>query len=114
MRPFIGELAVGFNQHDFPAVPRDFGAVEFIAAPRGFLMDRFEISGHGGHRFSVRAKTDELRMMPVAPGFAAQNFLRQQRLAPERDESFGIEIFRMEGPQAHFGIAANSAGVREL
>jgi len=46
-------------------------------------------------------KPDELRMVPVAFGFAAQDLLRQQRLAPERDESLRIKIFRVQGPKSH-------------
>ena len=48
--------------------------------------------------FRMRLKPDELRMMAVAFGFPAQNFLREQRLTPQRDESPGVEIFWMHGP----------------
>ena len=42
-------------------------------------------------------------MMPVASGFAPpQNFLRQQRTTPERDQAFGVrDHFRMQRPQPH-------------
>jgi hypothetical protein len=40
-------------------------------------------------------------MIFIAACFAVQNFLRQQRLAPERDESFRVEIFWMERSEPH-------------
>jgi hypothetical protein len=72
-----------------------------ITAPACFLVHRFEEGCYGGDGLCVRLKSDELRMIPVTFGFAAQNFLRQQCLAPERDQPFGIEIFWMQGPQSH-------------
>jgi hypothetical protein len=61
----------------------------------------------------VRLETEELRMMPVTARFIAQDFLRQQRLAPERDQTFGIEIFWVQCPEAHIRSETNSAGPRE-
>jgi len=57
---------------------------------------------NGRDRFWVCLEADELRVMAVAFGFSAQDFLRQQRLAPERDESFGVEIFWVHGPESHW------------
>jgi len=41
-------------------------------------------------------------MVFVTFGRAARDFLRKQRLAPERDESPGVEVFRMQRPEPHF------------
>jgi len=64
-----------------------------VSAPRGFFVDCLQERCHRRDGFWLRLKADQLRMMAVASGFPAQNFLRQQRLTPERDEPFGIEIF---------------------
>lgn len=40
-------------------------------------------------------------MMPVAARLPLQNFLRQERFAPERHQAFRVEVFGMEGPEAH-------------
>jgi hypothetical protein len=61
----------------------------------------------------LRLKSFELRMMPVSLRFAAQDFLRQQRLAPQGYESFGVEIFWVERPQSHCKSETNSAGTGE-
>ncbi len=45
-------------------------------------------------------ETRELRVVAVALGLAAQNFLRQQRLAT-RPPPFGIEMLWMQRPDAH-------------
>jgi len=50
--------------------------------------------------------------MSIPLGRTAQDFLRQQRLAPERDESPGIKIFRVQGPQTHRASLADAAFAR--
>ena len=40
-------------------------------------------------------------MIFIAARFAAQNFLCQQRLAPQSDESLRVEIFWMQRPEPH-------------
>ena len=64
-------------------------------------MHDFEKGGERRDGFGMGLKADELRVAPIALGFAAQNFLRQQRLAPERDEALGVEIFRVQSPESH-------------
>lgn len=101
MRPLVKQLAVGFRQLDFDAAASDFGNIKLIAAADGFVVNRFEKRRNGGGGFCVGAKAVELRMMPVAFGLAAQDFLCQQGFAPEGDQAFGVEIFRVQRPQAH-------------
>lgn len=101
VRPFVKQLAVGFFQKDGFRIPRNFRIVEFIPAPGRLFVHGFEESGERGDRFCVRLETDELRVVAVTFGFAAQDFLRQQCLTPKRDESFGVEIFRVHSPESH-------------
>ena len=77
-------------------------------------MHGFEECRNGRGWFWVRAKADELRMVAVAFGLAAQDFLRQQCLAPECDQSFGVEIFWVHGPESHRGKLTKSAIIGEL
>ena len=101
VRPFVEQLAVGFLQPDCLCAPGNFGTVEGITAVGRLRVHGFEEGGDGCDGFCVRLKTEELRVMAVAFGFAAENFLRQQGLAPESDEAFGVEIFRVQGPESH-------------
>jgi hypothetical protein len=64
-------------------------------------VDCLEIGRDGRNRLCVRLESEELWMVAISLCFAAQNFLRQQRLAPQGDQSFSIKIFRVQGPQAH-------------
>lgn len=77
---------------------RDFGAVKFVAAARGFVVHGFEKGGERGDGIFVRLKPAELRMMSVAFRFSAEDFLGQQRFTPQGDQAFSIEIFWMQGP----------------
>ena len=111
--PFVPQLTLGFIQSDDGANPRDFLTVEPVTAPRGFFVDGLQKCRHRGDRIRLRLKADQLRMMPIAPGFPAQNFLREQRLAPECNEPFGIEIFRVQSPQTHNPSELEFSGRRE-
>jgi hypothetical protein len=111
--PFIQQLRIRFLQTDIHSARPNFGAIEFITAPGCLGMHRLEEGGDGGDGFWVRLKSDELRVMAVTFGFAAKNFLREQGLAPKSDQSFRIEIFRVQGPQTHRQNLTISAGTRE-
>jgi len=72
-----------------------------------------KVSRNYRDRLRVRAKPRELRMMPVAFGFAAEHFLRKQCFAPQRDESAGVQVFRVQRPQSHSENETNSPRRRE-
>ena len=101
MLPFVKQLSVGFFEDDYLRAAADFRAVEFVAAPGRFLVNGFKKGRNGCGRAWMPLKSVELGMMAVALGLAAKDFLRQQCLAPERDEAFGVEVFRMHGPESH-------------
>jgi len=106
MAPFIEQLRAGFADRFGAGRPRDFRAVENVPAARRFGMDGSQVARDRGHRPALRAEAVELRMMPVTAGQSAQNLLRQQALPPQGDQPFGIEIFRVHGPQSHPEIVA--------
>ena len=102
MLPFVKQLLVGCC--DFPAGLRggNFPAVEFVAAPGGFNVNSPEITRNCRHGIGLGAEPGQLRMLPVPPGLVLQNFLREQRFAPQRHQPFGVEIAGMNRPQAHW------------
>jgi len=103
MLPLVKQLPARFRDFSGGFFAPDFLAVKFVAATHCFIancVQKFCQSRRGILRFG---KADELRMMFIAARPAAQNFLRQQRLAPKRDKSLCIEIFRMNRPKPHFG-----------
>jgi hypothetical protein len=99
--PFVKQLAVGFLEHNCFLAAANFRTVEGITASGCFLVHGFQECRDSGDGRRVRLKTDELRMMAVAFGFAAEDLLRQQRLAPKRDQALGVEIFRVQSPEPH-------------
>jgi hypothetical protein len=47
------------------------------------------------------SKPNQLRVMDVTASLAPQDLLRQQTLPPDRQQSFRVEIFGMQRPEAH-------------
>jgi hypothetical protein len=83
VRPFVEQLAIGFGQFHFGSGPTDFGKIKLVAAANCFVVHHRKESRNGGGGLCVRAKPAELRMMFVTLRFPAQDFLRQERFAPE-------------------------------
>ena len=75
--------------------------VEVIPPPSGLGDHVAKIGGDDVARIRVVAKAFQLWMPCVAARPSGQNGLREQALAPERDQPFGIEVLRMERPEAH-------------
>ena len=66
-------------------------------------------------RRSLCAKALQLRMVPVSRGLAPQYRLGEQGFPPQRDQRLGIEMLRMEAPEAHatnIGLAARGCKQR--
>src|ERR1043166_10109672 len=61
----------------------------------------------------MRLKALKLRMMPIATRRASQDFLRQERLAPRGHEPFGVEIARVNCPQAHGRRLKKTEGMKK-
>jgi hypothetical protein len=99
--PFIKQLAARFGHFSPESPSADFGRVKSITALHSLLMQRRQITRQRSGRIGEPGKAAQLRMMPVAAGSTAQNLLRQQCLAPERHQPPGVQVFRMQRPQAH-------------
>jgi hypothetical protein len=90
----------------------DFGAIEGVSASSGLEPYRSEIGIDRAARRGVLAEPLQLRMMPVAPGLAAQYRARQQPFPPKGDETLRVQIMRMYRPQAHVPDGASRRAVR--
>ena len=99
--PFVKQLAARFLDSPAGSPTPDFPSIKFVFAFHGFVVDGFQV-GRQSRRWIFRfRKAEKLRMMFVTARRAAKNLLRQQRLAPERDQSARVEIFRVERPESH-------------
>src|SRR5579859_4563208 len=102
MLPFVLELsACHFQGLSADLAPTDLLRVEAVAPPRGFRLDFPQVGGDGRPGPAVFFETDELGMMLVALGLPREHGLSEQALAPERDQSFGIQVLRMQRPESH-------------
>jgi len=72
-----------------------------ITAARGFAGHVAQIRGNGLKRFGVLAKSRQLRMTRVSSRLTGDDFLGQESFAPERNQSLGVEISRVNSPKAH-------------
>ena len=102
--PFILELAAGFGDLAAGARAGDFGGVEVVAAAGGFVGECGEEGGDGVEGFLLRAEAVELGVVAVAAGFSGEDFLGEECFAPGGDESAGVEVAGVEGPESHGGI----------
>ena len=101
MGPFVCELSGGDGERRGFAGRSDFPLVEGVAAGLGLGVNGLEVRGDGRQLRRMILESLQLRMVAVAARFSTQYRLRQQRFPPQRDQSLGIEVFRMQGPEAH-------------
>jgi len=99
--PFIQKLATGAGYAEGCRLRRYFVTIEGIPPLKGFIENGLEISGDRSERRGMTAKPGELGMAPVSSRIALQHFLRQQRLAPQSDESPRVKILWMKRPESH-------------
>lgn len=99
--PFKGHLPGRYGNRAATSPGRHLRFVEVIPALSGLGDHVAKIRGDYLARVRVVAKAFQLWMPCVAARPSGQNGLREQALAPERDQPFGIEVLRMERPEAH-------------
>lgn len=78
--------------------PPGLGGVEPVPAPSRLGVYAGQIRIDRCQRCGVRAEALELRMMPVAPGAALKNGLGEQGFTPERHQTLGVQVARVNGP----------------
>jgi hypothetical protein len=72
---------------------------EAVGAALRFGKHDAQIGVDGRDGIRLRTEALELRMVAIAAGFAAQDGAREQRFAPDGDETLGVEIARMQRPE---------------
>jgi len=100
MLPFIQKLSIGFHERSGKVRPGYLFSIEMITPGDGFLEDVTQIGGNDRDRPRMLPKPDQLRVMTVARRPSLQHFLSQQCFPPDRNQSFCIEIPRMDSPQS--------------
>ncbi len=101
MFPFEEQLAPRLHQLGRGLPRDDFRFVELIAATRGFVGHSAEVGGNQSEWFSVLPKPRQLRMTCVSSRLAGDDFLSEQTLPPQGDQSLGVEILRVNSPETH-------------
>ena len=101
MRPFEEQLPARFRQADAKPVLQNPRAIEAITPPGGFIGYVMQICANRFDTPPMRTKARELRMVLVAARFAGQHCLGEQPFPPERNETFGIKVPRMNCPKPH-------------
>ena len=99
--PLVKQLASGFFEVGTEPGAGDFGGVEVVASALGFVGEAGQEGGDSRNRARMRAEARELRVFGVAAGSSLQDFLGEEGLAPGGDETFGVEVAGMEGPESH-------------
>jgi hypothetical protein len=78
---------------------------------RCFRANASKVLSERTYRRHLRAKSVQLRVMQVAAGVSPQHCLRQESLSPQRDETAGVKILGVYGPQAHVSHPLRPHGV---
>ena len=78
----------------------EFGAIEVIAACERFLVNVREVGIDRGAARGTLPKPVELRMTPIADRVPTQYLAREQRLTPQRDQALGVQVLRVQRPEA--------------
>lgn len=102
MLPLVEELP--FRLGDRPSGPSgcdDPSRIERVATRRRLIGNGAKVDGDAGHWIVRGAKALKLRVPRVAASATEEHRLCKERLAPECDESGGVEMARVECPETH-------------
>src|SRR5262245_4147706 len=103
MPPFERQLATRSHHPGWSRCPTQLAAVEMITPASRLLVNGPEIGVEASYRLRLRAEADQLGMPAISCGVSAQYRACQQGLAPKGDEAAGIQVFRVDGPDPHYG-----------
>ncbi|KWT74083.1 hypothetical protein ASN18_3347 [Candidatus Magnetominusculus xianensis] len=101
MHPFMKKLPGRFPNGAAPCRCRDAGGVEPVVPPQCLLMHLPKISSHSSDGICLLPEPEQLRVAGIAPGHPLEHLLGQQRLPPQGDQTFGVEIPGVKGPESH-------------
>ena len=111
--PFMLELPARDRQPTGDPGAADPGSVEAVAPVGSLALDGAQILCDCARRSAVLLEAQQLRMPGVAPGLSQKHRLREERLAPESDETFGVEVRRVQAPEPHYVPAGTRAACNE-
>ncbi|MEO5334995.1 MAG: hypothetical protein H7839_23525 [Magnetococcus sp. YQC-5] len=95
------QLPLGLLDSPGRRQPANAGGIEAVFTLLGLQTNPVQIGGDACQRIRLGLEAQQLRMMAVAPGLPTQDRLRQQRLAPDGNQSFGVQVLGMQGPESH-------------
>lgn len=103
MVPLVPELPRGALNLRVRSYRSYFSTVERVPARLGLQKHGSKVSVDRRSRSGVRLESQELGVMAIARRLAPKDRARQKRFTPQGDQALRVEIFRVEGPDAHAG-----------
>jgi hypothetical protein len=104
VRPLEVQLTTRAHESHGGLFPADLRAVEPISTSCCLGVHYGEVRVDGGDWIARGPKALELRMTAVPPGASAQDGPRQQPFTPEGHKAGGVQVTRMQGPEAHASV----------
>lgn len=86
-----------------PCVRQELRAVEAVSSILCLVHDGMKVGVDGDYRVVVRPKSGKLRVGAVSLSVSLQDFLGEETLPPLGEQTYTVEIPRMEGPESHSG-----------
>jgi len=99
--PFVVELSAGLADPAAAGRATELRTIERITPPSPFLVQLAKKRIDARERAPMRTKPDQLRMIAVTAGPAAEDGTGEERLAPGRNKTARVEIPRMQRPEPH-------------
>ncbi len=99
--PFIIQLSLCDRQRTRFPNRSYFRPIERISPGHRLRKNGPEIRGDGGVGTRLLLEPFQLGMPAVPAGLASQHGLGEQGLAPERDKTSAVKVFRVQGPETH-------------
>ena len=102
MLPLVEELPFGLGDRSYRSSGCDDARrVEHVTAGLGLVGDDTKVAGDTRQRVGGGAKPLQLRMSRVAASPTEKHRLGKKGFAPQSNEAGGIEMARMDSPEAH-------------
>ena len=98
--PLVLQLSVGCAEAVNGPEPTEFRAIEVVTPEARLFIHERKVTVDGCARRRAGSKSRQLRVVAISRGSSAKHFAREQRLAPERDESLRVEVPGMQRPES--------------
>jgi len=101
MLPLVVQLSRRLADRERPTASRNLAPVEAIASAFRLEIDLHQVPVERRQRCSGLLESEELGMVAVAPGPPAEHRPGEQSFTPDGDQSGGVEVAGMQGPESH-------------